>query len=74
MEKSGQLHASAALPPEKDPLLPIGWEAVWAPEPVWTGGGGKEKNSQPLPGLEPPIIQPIVHRYTTEVSRFLSAG
>jgi len=23
------------------------------------GHGGGEKNSQPLPGLEPPIIQPI---------------
>jgi len=24
-----------------------------------SGYGGKEKNSQPLPGLEPPIIQPV---------------
>jgi hypothetical protein len=23
--------------------------------------GGEEKNSQPLPGLEPPIIQPITN-------------
>jgi hypothetical protein len=30
--------------------------------------GGEEKNSQPLPGLEPPI-QPVVQRYTTELSR-----
>jgi hypothetical protein len=29
----------------------------------------KEKNSQPLPGLEPPIIQPVAQRYTTELSR-----
>jgi hypothetical protein len=29
------------------------------------------KNSQPLPGLEPPIIQPIAQRYTTELSRLL---
>jgi hypothetical protein len=29
--------------------------------------GGEEKNSQPLPGLQLPIIQ----RYTTELSRFL---
>jgi hypothetical protein len=28
--------------------------------------GGEEKNSQPLPGLEPPIIQTVVQRYTTE--------
>jgi len=26
-----------------------------------SGGGGEEKNSQPLPGLEPPIIQPVYH-------------
>jgi hypothetical protein len=25
----------------------------------WSGGGGKEKNSQPLPRLEPPIIHPV---------------
>jgi hypothetical protein len=24
--------------------------------------GGEEKNSQPLPGLEPPIIQPVAQR------------
>jgi hypothetical protein len=34
----------------------------------WTGGGGEEKNSQPLPGLEPPIIQPVAQGYTTELS------
>jgi hypothetical protein len=31
-------------------------------------GGGEEKNSQPLPVLEPPIIHPL---YTTELSRVL---
>jgi hypothetical protein len=36
-----------------------------------SGRGGEEKNSQPLPGLEPPIIQPVAQRYTTELSRFL---
>jgi hypothetical protein len=34
-----------------------------------SGRGGEEKNSQPLPGFEPPIIQPVVQRYTTELSR-----
>jgi len=28
-----------------------------------SGLGGEEKNPQPLPGLEPPIIQPIVNHY-----------
>jgi len=36
MEVSGQFHARAALPPEKEPLVPTGQEAGWAPEPVWT--------------------------------------
>jgi hypothetical protein len=37
-----------------------------------SGHGGKEKNSQPLPALEPPIIQPVAQRYTTELSRLLT--
>jgi hypothetical protein len=36
MEVSRQLHAPAALPPGKEPLVPFGWEAGWAPEPFWT--------------------------------------
>jgi hypothetical protein len=36
MEMSGQLHAPAALSPRKDPLVPIGQEAGWDPESVWT--------------------------------------
>jgi hypothetical protein len=33
-----------------------------------SGRGGEEKNSYPLPGLEPLIIQPVAQRYTTELS------
>jgi hypothetical protein len=29
----------------------------------------KRKTSQPLPGLEPPIIQPVAQSYTADVSR-----
>jgi hypothetical protein len=29
------------------------------------------KNFHPLPGFEPPIIQPVAQRYTTELSRLL---
>jgi hypothetical protein len=36
-----------------------------------SGRGGEERNSQPLPGLEPPIIQPVAQRYTTELFRLL---
>jgi hypothetical protein len=35
MEVSGQLHAPADLPPKKEPMVPNGLEAGWAPEPVW---------------------------------------
>jgi hypothetical protein len=37
MGVSGQRHARAAvLPPGKGPPVPIGQEAGWAPESVWT--------------------------------------
>jgi hypothetical protein len=29
---------------------------------------GEKRNSQPLPGLEPPIIQTIGHSYTTAIA------
>jgi hypothetical protein len=32
---SGELRAPAALPPGKELLVPTGWEAGWAPKPVW---------------------------------------
>jgi hypothetical protein len=69
MEVSGQLHDPAALPPGKKILVPIGEEAGWFPEPVWSGG--EEKHSQPLPGFEPPIIHPVTQRYTAKLSRSL---
>jgi hypothetical protein len=36
MEVSGQLYAPATLPTRKEPLVPIGLEAGWGPEPFWT--------------------------------------
>jgi hypothetical protein len=43
--------------------------------PQKRSGRGKEnkkkKNAQPLPGLEPPIIQAAAQRYTIELSRHL---
>jgi hypothetical protein len=35
------------------------------------GCGGEEINSHPLSGLEPPIIQSVAQRYTTELYRVL---
>jgi hypothetical protein len=57
------------------PLYPQG-KSPWYPLDRRLGGtqsrsgrGGEEKNSQPLPGLEPPIIQPVAQRCTTELTR-----
>jgi hypothetical protein len=63
MEFSGQLYAPAALPPtERAPgTLRIGG---------WLGGG-KEKNFQPPPGLEPLIIEPVGQTYNSELSQLL---
>jgi hypothetical protein len=36
-----------------------------------SGRGGEEKNSHPLPGLEPLSIQPVAQRYTTELYRVM---
>jgi hypothetical protein len=36
MEVNGQLYTPASLSPRKESLVPIGYEAEWAPEPVWT--------------------------------------
>jgi hypothetical protein len=74
MEVCGQFHAPAALPPEKE-SPGTHWVGSW-------GGGtqsrfgrsGGKNNSQPLTGLEPPIIQPVPQRYTTELPRLLLKG
>jgi hypothetical protein len=51
-----------------------------APSTHWIGGwmglsrsghSAEEKNSQPQPGLEPSITQPVAQRYTTDLSRLL---
>jgi hypothetical protein len=57
MEESGQLHIPAALHPGKSPWYTSD-RRLDRPQSRY-GGGGEEKNSQPLPGLEPPIIQPL---------------
>jgi hypothetical protein len=67
MEASGQLHAPAALPPRKEHVVPIAWGEVSRPQSRSGHSGGEEKNSQPLPELEPPIIQIVAQTYTTEL-------
>jgi hypothetical protein len=53
-------------PREKSPWYPL-HRRLGGPQRR-SGRGGEEKNFQPLPGLEPPIIQPVALRYTTELS------
>jgi hypothetical protein len=69
MEVSDKLHAPAALPPGKDPGYPFG-RRLCGPQSR-SGHGGVEKNSQPLPGIEPQIIQPVAQRYTTPVHFYI---
>jgi hypothetical protein len=47
------------------PLVPTGEEAEWAQS--WSEHGGEKKNSQPLPGLKPLIMQPLAQHYTAEL-------
>jgi hypothetical protein len=57
MEKSGQLHGPAALPPGIDFCYPL--DRILGGPQCRSGRGGEEKNSQPLTGLEPPILQTV---------------
>jgi hypothetical protein len=62
-------HAPAALPPGKEFLYPLDRRLGGKQSP--SGSRGEEKNSEPLPGLEPPVIQHVAQSYTAELSRLL---
>jgi hypothetical protein len=71
MEVSGQLHAPAALPPEKETLVPLD-RRLGGPQ-SHSGHGGEEKNSQPPPGIEPqnpdrPVRRPALCRLSYDGS------
>jgi hypothetical protein len=72
MEVSGQLHARPLYPQGKSPWYPLD-RRMGGPQRR-SGRGGEQKNSQPLPGLEPPIIQPVAQGYTIELSRFSTSS
>jgi hypothetical protein len=67
MEVSGRLHARPLYPQGKNPWYQLD-RRPGGPRSQ-AGRRGEEKNSQLLPGLEPPIIQPVAQRYTTELSQ-----
>jgi hypothetical protein len=62
MEVSGQIHAPATFPP-----VPIGGEAGWAPEPVWTlwrrenfcTAGNRTRAVQPV-AIPTELSQPLI--------------
>jgi hypothetical protein len=66
MGMSGQRHTPAALlPPEKGPAVPIGQEAGWAPEQVWTQEAtGKILCPRRKSNPDRPVVQPVVRHYT----------
>jgi hypothetical protein len=66
MEMSGQFHAPSLFSRGKSTLYPLDMRLGGSQSR--SGRGGEEKISQPLPGLELPIIQPLSQRYTTEIS------
>jgi hypothetical protein len=59
MEVSGQLHALAALS-----LVPIGFEAGWAPEPTWTTWRGEKPCTYQDSNSDPLAVRPVASCYT----------
>ena len=58
MEANGSLHASAAVPPEKEPRYPLN-RRLGGPHSR-TGFGEKDKNVLSLPSIEPRTVPPII--------------
>jgi len=60
MEVCDQLHALAASPPQKEPMVPTGQDTQWAPELVWMWWQKREKKKIPAPAANQiPVIQPV---------------
>jgi hypothetical protein len=54
------LRPGHALPPGKGPPVPIGQEAGWAPEQVWT----QRIQENSFARDRTPVVQPVVRHYT----------
>jgi len=59
MEVSGQIHAPTTLPQGKSHWYPL--DMMGGPQSQ-SGHGSEERNTQPLLGLELPIIQPVAQQ------------
>jgi hypothetical protein len=69
MEVRGQLHTRPLYPQGNSSWYPVD-RRLGGPQSR-SGRGGEEKNSQSLPGFEPPFIQLAAQSYTTELSWLL---
>jgi hypothetical protein len=60
----GERSASAqvTLSSGKEPPVPVGYEAVWASEPVWTLSRTEKSFASDRNGT--PAVQPVARRYT----------
>jgi hypothetical protein len=67
MEMSGQLHDPAALPPRKEPQVPIGEKTEWATEHVWTLW--RREETYPCRELEPRPLSSLLLAVATKLSR-----
>jgi hypothetical protein len=65
MEVSGQFRAPVSLRPGKKPWYPLDMRLGWSQS--LSGRGDEEENSQPLSGIEHPLIKPVAQRYTAEL-------
>jgi hypothetical protein len=67
MEVSGELYAPAALPPWKEPAVPIAKEVGWVPEPVWTTWRSENPSPRQDSNSDSLVVQHLVSRYTDYV-------
>jgi hypothetical protein len=68
MEVSGQLHTTGGFTPrEKSPCYPM-VSRMGEPQSR-CGHGGEERNSQPVPELEPSTTQHVAQGYNNEPCR-----
>jgi hypothetical protein len=72
LEVSGQLHAPVALPPGKEPSVPVRYGTGWAPKPAWTTWRKKNlastetRNLTPRPSNPYPVAIPVIKLLESE--------
>jgi hypothetical protein len=64
-----KLHASAALPPGKEPPVRVGYEAGWASEPVWTLWRRENSYFYRDSNSDPSAVQPVSQQMSSNTVR-----